>query len=316
MIRPLCCKGGTMEIKSTRDQKGWLIPYLLGLDQMFFRRWDYWTRTCITGRVPREPIPAIPFQPPAAYPRKQVLKNLRRCLDYARSLSSPLEAFVDWLLWGFNQGETFPPISEKEDDFWYRTFNLGLFYLEPADHFGELAAEYMGRNNALGFFATPGSVVAMMVRMSFGAEPQDEHKTLSVCDPCCGTGGMLLYASNYSLNLYGMDISHLLTKIARLNGFIYVPWLVYRPRDLRILDHVAAPPLAIAGPGGIEIPRSRIGGDPPPYGRMDLETVHELRVSDGQIRVDSPGLAQDLRAKGRPPENVGRDPQIRKEGSP
>jgi len=308
-----------MEIKTTRDKKGWMIPYLLGLDNMFFQRWDYWTRICVTGRVPPEPIPPIPFQPSGAYPRKQVPKNIRRCLDYARSVSNPLEAFVDWLLWGFNQGETFPPIEEKVDDFWYRNFNLGLFYLEPADHWGELAAEYMGRNNALGFFATPGSVVEMMVRMTFGGEANDDHKTLSVCDPCCGTGGMLLYASNYSLNLVGMDISLLLTKIAKLNGFVYVPWLVYRPKDLTIFDHVEAPPLAIERPGSLEIPRCVICGDRPQHFRMDLQTAHELRVSDGQIRVDSPRLSEDITAKRRQPENVRCarcNTHLEKEGTP
>jgi len=30
------------EIRSTRDRPGWLLPYLLGLDEMFIGRWEYW----------------------------------------------------------------------------------------------------------------------------------------------------------------------------------------------------------------------------------------------------------------------------------
>ena len=47
---------------------------------------------------------------------------------------------------------------------------------------------------------------------------------------------MLLYASNHSLNLYGNDISPLLVKMAKINAFIYVPWLAYRPDGLTIFD--------------------------------------------------------------------------------
>ncbi len=104
------------EIKTTRDKKGWLIPYLLGLDYMFFKRWDYWTRICFSGRIPPEPISFIRFQPPYAYQQKQVYKNIRKCLDFAAHISNPLEQFIDWLLWGFNRGD-FPNITDKIDDY-------------------------------------------------------------------------------------------------------------------------------------------------------------------------------------------------------
>ena len=293
------------EIKRTDNKKGWLIPYLLGLDNMFFKRWEYWTKICLSDRVPQEPIPNIHFQPSHAYQQKQVYKNICKCLDFTRSISNPLEAFIDWILWGFNQGEKFPPISDKEDDFWYRTFNMGLFYLEPADHWGDLASEYMGKNNALGFFATPGSVVEMMVRMTFGGEPKHAHKILSVCDPCCGTGGMLLYASNYSLNLYGVDISHLLTKIAKVNGFIYVPWLVYRPKNLTIFDKVEQPVVVeIELPSGVKIPHCNVCGNGNNTFLLDLETEHELSINGSLLKVDNPDLSKDLIAKRLKPENI------------
>lgn len=293
-----------MEVKSTRNRRGWLIKYLVGLDQLFYKRWQYWTRICQSDTLDNEPIPLIKFQCASAYPQRQVAKNLRQCLDYAPGLSHPLEALIDWILWGFNQGADFPAVDEQTDDYWYRTFNLGLFYLEPADHFGELAAEYLGRQNSLGYYATPAAVVELLVSMTLGNEPSLKQRTMSVCDPCCGTGGMLLYASNYSLNLYGVDISSLLTKIASVNGFIYVPWLVFRPKSLTIFDHEAgskaywerdvsaATITEIEQPSGIKIAECQNC-----HSRTftsDRQTQHAIEVINGAVQVDQPCLEQEL----------------------
>lgn len=198
------------EIKRTDYRKGWLIPYMLALDYKFYQRWDYWTRAVLQDKIPDEAIPYISFKPSHVYQQRQVIKNINKCLSYAEYRhSNVLEKFIDWILWGFNRIDSFPAIDETIDDYWYRTFNLGLFYEEPGDHFAEIAAESnIGKGS--GYFPTPGHVVELMVRMNFGDEPSHEHKHLSVLDPCCGTGVMLLYASNYSLNLYGNDIHPLI----------------------------------------------------------------------------------------------------------
>ncbi|MHA1170282.1 MAG: N-6 DNA methylase, partial [Candidatus Hodarchaeales archaeon] len=264
--------------------------------------WSYWTKICTTDQISEEPVPYINFQMLHAYPEKQVQKNLRACLDYPRELSNPLEHFIDWLLWGFNSGDNFPNISEKTDDYWYRTFNLGLFYLEPADQWGELASEYLGRNNKLGFFSTPGNVVEMMVKMNFGSEPQHKHKALSVLDPCCGTGIMLLYASNYSLNLYGIDISPLLVKICKVNAFTYVPWMVYKPKSLTIFDRVIT---EIGLPSGVRIPHCNRCNNKSQSFLMDIQTNHEIRISDiGLITINKPKISTDLVKKKLKPENI------------
>lgn len=292
------------QLKTTRDKKGWLIPYLLGLDNMFFKRWDYWTRICLSDRIPSEPIPNIRFQPSYHYQQKQVYKNIRKCLDFAAHISNPLEQFIDWLLWGFNRGD-FPNITDKIEDYWYRTFNLGLFYKEPADHWGEIASEYLGRNNSLGFFSTPGNVVDMMVSMNFGGVPKHKHKRLSVCDPCCGTGIILLYASNYSLNLYGMDISCLLTKIAQINAFVYVPWMAYRPMNLNIFDEIEQEAITeIELPSGIKIPHCNNCNSDTPTFLLELQTEHELIVNNGLISIGKPNISRDLIAKRLKPENI------------
>ena len=144
--------------------------------------------------------------------------------------------FIDWIMWGFGKEEEFPRVSETLDDFWYRTFNLGLFYKEPADHFGMIAMESMGKGNGHGFFPTPASVVKMMTQMTFAGHSPEKQKRASMMDPCCGTGIMFLYASNHTLNIQGNDISPLLVKMAKINAFIYIPWLAYRPNGLTIFD--------------------------------------------------------------------------------
>lgn len=289
-------------LKSTRDKKGWLLPYLVSLDNMFYGRWEYWLNIVRQDKIPPDPIPYIGFKPSYEYTKKEVQKNLKDCLNMAVHISHPLETLIDWILWGFNNGETFPDIKEDIDDYWYRTFNLGLFYREPSDHWAEVASEYMGRNNALGYFPTPGNVVEMMAKMTFGGDPQHKHKTMSVCDPCLGTGVMLLYASNYSLNLYGSDISLLLTKIAKVNAFTYIPWLAYRPKHLTIFDQKIED---IELNSGIKIPICNHCNQDQQSFYTDIPTEHEITANaGGKFVINKPHIDMDLINKKLNAENI------------
>jgi len=294
-------KQNVNDIRSTKGKNGWLIPYLTALDQMFYKRWSYWTEAVMKDQIPKEPIPEINFQMPMVYKDQLVKKNLKSCLDRASyRYSNVFEKFIDWILWGFNQGKEFPDIDEEIDDFWYRTFNLGLFYKEPADHLADLATEYNG--NFGGYFPTPGNVVKMMTEMSFAGKPQDKHKKMSVMDPCSGSGVMLLYASNYSLNLFGQDISGLMCKVATVNAFIYVPWLAYRPQHLTMFDRRDEAIVEIELPTGVKVPECTHCN-----GRdyiMELETNHKVTSHSGLLTVDQPTLSKDLVAKKLKPENI------------
>ncbi len=125
------------ELRSTKTRKGWLLPYLLKLDEMFFGRWDYWFKIIEADKISERPIPQIPFRAAEEYTERLVQRNIKECLDKgARELSHPLGELIDWIMWGLGKEEEFPRVSEELDDYWYRTFNLGLFYKEPADHWG------------------------------------------------------------------------------------------------------------------------------------------------------------------------------------
>ena len=257
------------ELRSTKNNKGWLLPYLLKLDQIFFGRWEYWFNVIEIDEIPKGPIPQIPFKAAEEYNERLVQKNIKECLDRGSlKLSDSLGMFVDWIMWGLGKGDQFPRISAELDDFWYRTFNMGLFYKEPADHWGMIAMERIGKNNGQGFFPTPANVVKMMTEMTLAGQSQEKLKRSSVMDPCCGTGIMLLYASNHSLNLFGNDISLLLVKMAKINAFIYIPWLAYRPDrltifdktedDLRTIDLSAQHSIERDGSGGLSVTEPQI----------------------------------------------------------
>ncbi len=304
--------------RSTKNQPGWLLKYLLALDDMFFGRWDYWLRALDKDKIPAEPIPPIHFQSVMTYSGHSAMKNLNECINYAsHSHSNVVESFIDWILWGFNyRGASFPNIDDKTDDYWYRTFNLGLFYTEPGDYMAELAQNHNVGVGA-GFFATPMSVVEMMVKMTMGGEPRPYHKSKSVLDPCCGTGGMLLYASNYSLNLYGNDINPLLCKMAMVNAFIYMPWVVCRPKEHRMFEREQESRiLEIETPEGFTIPECIECGNRRNF-LLEVLSEHELISSPaGLVEISQPRFSSEAIGKRLNLDNLICAPCLEKKETP
>ena len=293
------------DIRTTRDRPGWLVPYLMALDQMFFNRWEYWMNAVIDDKIPGAPIPYIRFQSDASCYANMARKNIEKCLNYAmHSHSNIFEKFINWILWGFNYKNNlkFPSIDEKTDDHWYRTFNLGLFYEEPGDHFANVASDYQIGSGS-GYFPTPPSVVEMMTKMTFGGEPEPEHKNKSVIDPCCGTGVMLLYASNYSLNLHGIDIHPLICKIAMVNAYIYVPWLVYKPKEITMFNDQESI-VEMELPTGIKIPKCSTCGNCKDF-LLDVQTDCVIKMNKaGLAEISRPTISQDIVNKKLAPENI------------
>jgi hypothetical protein len=226
---------------------GWLFPYLVPLDERYgSHRWSYWGRALDLWELPPEPIPPIHF---LEQPERSVVKHLVGILDYAERYAGlwhteAFEAWVAWVLHGlgdpeFRQHETAATLPDLRQltprvlDYWYETFNLGLLLQHPADYLAHLAqgGENKGHNPyaGAGFFATPMSVCTMMAAMTFAGTDAAATKTASLCDPCCGTGSLLLAASNYCMNLYGNDISLTMVRCTRLNGWLYIPWAVFWP---------------------------------------------------------------------------------------
>ena len=212
-----------------RTYNGWLLPYLWELDVMFYKRWDYWVRTLLSGEFLNEPIPKINF---LSQPHPEVMKNLRNCMEKPVCHSVRLPDFLEWLLWGFGEQKERARVSSGVNEHWYRTFNMGLFMQYPYDYFGDvLADEKAGKSywsNPNAFYPTPHSLVKMMVAMTMKRhEVRGKNlRLLSVMDPCVGTGRFLMEASNYSLSLCGQDNDRVCVMACRINGYLYVPWMV------------------------------------------------------------------------------------------
>jgi len=141
-----------------------------------------------------------------------------------------------------------------------------------------------------------------MTQMNFGGQPQHELKRMSVLDPCCGTGGMLLYASNYSLNLFGQDISPLLTKMAKINAFIYMPWMVSKPKHLTIFDPQISEKTFSSG---VKIPVCASCNEDKQSFYMDLQTDYNCEVSTaGHFTLNTPTISSDLISQNLKPDNL------------
>jgi hypothetical protein len=231
-----------------------MLPYLLQLEDLSWGRWDHWARTMQAGKILDEPIPQIEWA--SSYDHgTTAFKMLERALNSVTkygewggwSCWTYFDYFLDWALFGLGYGgqheEPEPPHGCEDASLrLYQLFNLEPLLAYPNDYLGQILAENnYGRRS--GFFPTPIDVCSMMVKMQFG---EDDCRSKTVCDPCVGTGRMLLCASNYSYRLYGQDINPTVIKACMFNAYLYAPWLV-RPFDFLEL-HQSAEPEALALP--------------------------------------------------------------------
>lgn len=220
-------------------ERGWLLPYLLGLDDMTWQRWEHWARITEAGRIGDAPIPQIEWATHRGE-GSTGWKMYDRCLNEicrsggwgGWSASTYMDYFLDWLLFAFgdpSQKElpAEPHGCEGAHARLYQLFNLEPLLAYPSDYLGDIMAmANFGRGS--GFFPTPHDICELMIRMQF--HDAGDLRTKTVMDPCVGTGRMLLSASNYSYRLYGQDINRTVIKACLVNGYLYSPWLV-KPFD-------------------------------------------------------------------------------------
>ncbi|MGK5089008.1 N-6 DNA methylase [Bdellovibrionota bacterium FG-2] len=218
-------------IKRLADhRRGWASfrPALFDLSH----RWQWWALTILNKRMPPPamPYPRIDFAqgfPEGAAP----LKMLRQCLG---GDERKFDGFLDWLLFNFgapDQRELPRGVGIEDLKHWREAFDLSVLIQNPGDwlgHYYETQVISSGYRAASGFFSTPPAVVKLMAELTL----KDAKLTDSVNEPCCGTGRILMEASNYCVNLSGNDINPTLVKIATINGWLYMPSLVMPCRDI------------------------------------------------------------------------------------
>jgi hypothetical protein len=223
------------------EYRGWNVPYLqlAEIHPQVAPRYDYVQRTLEQGSLLDENLPHQFFVGESSQEARKGLKHLEKLVDICSYRSHSWNAFRDVCEWmAFGLGATNQPSKLGNDiqEQLYRTFNLEYFMLAPTDYLGQFLAE-SGHGKKSGYFPTPMHVVEMMTAMTFPAT--GDSRSALVSDPCGGSGRMLLYASNFSLRLFGMDIDPLCCLISKINLALYAPWF-YIPDSFypkRIVEH-------------------------------------------------------------------------------
>ncbi len=272
----------SIEESLSRQKPGWLFPYLAQADVVELDvprdvaapgkpkgvayhyeghgRWYWWTEACWEGRIPETPIPQIHWQSqPDPVDAKAIQDVLKPYLWKGRGgYDDAWMDLVRWLLNGFGyqyegRERDLERIPADIRALWYETFNLFTLLHSPCDWSafvlqhglqddGRTQSAYTGS----GFFSTPMSLCQMMTEMTFGGEPDHEHKFLSVLEPCCGTGSLLLTSSNYSLRLFGQELVYDLVLCAILNSYLWMPWMVLMPDHMReVLENGTHKPVGV-----------------------------------------------------------------------
>lgn len=212
------------------NYRGWLVPYIQAAEAhpRVSKRYDYVSRTLYAGCLLDEPLPSIRFCGEFDPATKAGIKMLTACLEHVEYKSGTwngMREFCEWLAFALGVITEPSKLDNGVQEFLYRNFNLEPLLLFPSDYLGQMLCETShGKKN--GFYPTPMVIVEMMARMTCG-EPQDgiDRRAAPFADPAgCGTGRMLLYGSNYSMRLYGMDIDYLCVLITKINLALYAPW--------------------------------------------------------------------------------------------
>jgi hypothetical protein len=235
---------------------GWLLFYVQAAEMQINgerSRWLHYLKTLEAGHLLDEPIPQIQFghEGERADEGSGGHKALAKWADIVfEEIGSvgELRGLLDWFLWGLGLAAEAPRFSEKLNEKLYREIDVSVLLKHPYDYFGGYyAGSKTNKYNRTAFYPTPHSIVEAMVKMTMvdpGKEPPENRhsRTLTVCDPCVGTGRMLLHASNYSYCLYGMDIDAICVAASKINGALYAPWMTW-PFSQRILGtEVPVPP--------------------------------------------------------------------------
>jgi hypothetical protein len=235
------------------------------------QRWQWWALVLLTRRLPPAaafPYPKIVFADHLTT-ESPALKMIRACLRPFHADERAFDDLLDWLLFGFGDPETTGLAPSKAASFRHfaEAFDLAVLLEHPGDWIGhvyetEIASKWT--KDASGFFSTPPAICKAMVQMAM----HDVPLLTTVNEPCCGTGRMLLEASNYAVHLSGQDINPTLVKIAKVNGWLYMPSLVMPCPQLGTAGDVAAaqalhvegtpPPAASATPAAAPAPTESI----------------------------------------------------------
>lgn len=211
---------------------GWLRFMVLQAEEMgaIEPRWHYVFESLSAGHVLDKPLPQTDLTG-AHEGGERAMKILRRWsekLSGRRSAWEQIRLVMEFLAWGFGVIDKPPELDADEEKALYLAINskdLLDLYKRPCDLFGRVLSENIGKGwNPGAFFPTPDSVVACMVAMTMHDTKDVDQRGLTVCDPCCGTGRMLVHAGQKSMRIFGMDIDYMMVLATKINLAFWCPW--------------------------------------------------------------------------------------------
>ena len=226
-IRQHGCTPALGDAKQPWEYKGWLMYYRLACEDRsdVVPRWNYWAETMQAGRLLDKPIPKLVFHETTERdPEYKLVDKWIELVHQKNGTWDSVRDLMDWFLWGFAAADAPPKFSAELNEALYRQVNIGPLLLKPADYFGSWVSFHKGSWNPHAFFPTPMHVVTFMNQMTFGTQAGD-CRLKTVADPCVGTGRFLMDASNHSLCLSGIDIDPTNLAVAKVNAYLYAPWL-------------------------------------------------------------------------------------------
>lgn len=253
--------------------KGWALPVVqeaqryLGLMGKVADRWGYYLEILETEKLPERPIPRIQFGDEGSRDVARQLEDWTRIVGWDMGGWSDFSRLIEWLGWALGVEKEPPELAEEKNEKLYRAVDLKPFIMYPRDYLGQWICERLpSKHNATAFFPTPHEVCELMVQMTFHDEAQEggDTRLKSVCDPCVGTGRMLLHASNFSLRLFGQDIDPLVTRITKIHGALWAPWMVFPLPESVVGEEKVPPP-----PESLPVPEEHRPEDGVPVYRVD-----------------------------------------------
>lgn len=205
---------------------GWMRGIAMMTDTMLGGRWYHWLLTNAKGEIDLESFPDTRVTRDLVS-GSMGQKMLDKCMNILYARGYRITDFIEWI--GYALGIAWfkrPNLPEPVWEELYKTFNLDLFYMEPADYLSHFVSIH-GQSGHLDYFPTPMNVTTA-INMMLGAD--NESHTSSQFEPCIGGAAMLLPSN--SLNIVGADLSLTMVKVASIQAFIYKPWMLYVPKPI------------------------------------------------------------------------------------
>jgi len=215
------------------------------------------------------------------------VKQLVRLINAVRSKSGQgswvtFNKFVDVSLEAVQRMKVFdlhwrPELGEfaKAEQEFTEGFGILLKNVYPEqtyrDVIGDLYMGLIGSDKGFGQFFTPWHIAKLMADLTIGTPELEQYtpqRPMTICDPACGSGVMLLAAASSlprdfidegRVAFYGMDIDPTCIKMARLNMGLYG------------LDR----PLGFVKPTN-ELTKDEINKLPEPYKRQVQQALFDL----------------------------------------